>query len=164
MKLVLCCRFGDLDKNHIAIFSADGKKLREIYGSRKGRKQLIRYPYRVVKNGTNFCIVNLRRNVVAIDESEFTRWVYDGSQAKQSNAFEPFWISCAKYRNLLVPDYRNHCVHYIDKDGKLLQIILTMGQIGLMYPWGICVDDDAGQVWVGNPIKDIVIANYIKYM
>ena len=41
-------------------------------------------------------------------------------------------------------------------------MILTEEQVDLDWHWGIVVDDETGQVWVGNGKKDVTIAKYIK--
>ncbi|KAK3088885.1 hypothetical protein FSP39_024985 [Pinctada imbricata] len=160
-EIVVCMR-GQGDKNHVAVYSSDGRsKLREIRGRDGQGGHLITHPYCVVQNGQDLCVVN-GGNVVCVDERDNVRWVYDGKQAKLGRSFHPCGICVDKYNNLLVTDNRNHCVHYIDREGGLIQVILTREQTGLQYHRGICVDDDTGHVWVGNPLEKVVIAKYLK--
>ncbi|KAK3088098.1 hypothetical protein FSP39_014635 [Pinctada imbricata] len=160
---IVVCMSDEDDKNHVAVYSSDGRsKVREIRGRDGQGKHLITYPYRVVQNGQDMCVVNEYRNAVCVDERDNVRWVYDGKQANLAESFGPLGICVDKYNNLLVTDIRNHCVHYIDREGGLIQVILTREQTGLMCHWGICVDDVTGHVWVGNPLKKVVIAKYLK--
>ena len=158
-ELVLCMR-GQGNRNHIAIYSPDGSsKMREMNGSDANNKHVITDPYRVAMNDTDFCVVNYQTNVVTIDQTGVLRWIYD---ATQNQNFAPHGICCDRYRNILVSDGSSHCVHYLDRDGQLIQMILTEKQIGLTCHWGIGVDDETGQVWVGNSTKDVIIAKYLK--
>ncbi|KAK3099981.1 hypothetical protein FSP39_012923 [Pinctada imbricata] len=47
-------------------------------------------------------------------------------------------------------------------EGGLIQLIMTQEQTRLLDPLGICVDDETGQVWLGNYSGDVVIAEYLK--
>ena len=134
----------------------------EIQGRGAYNKRLITAPYRVVQNGKDICVVNQSEDVVTLDRTGNLRWVYDGNQAKLGSSFNPLGICTDKYQNLLVTDSNNHCVHYLNADGQLLQVILTREQVRLLCYWGISVDDATGQVWLGNSLKDVVIAKYIK--
>ncbi|KAK3082674.1 hypothetical protein FSP39_002300 [Pinctada imbricata] len=157
----MCMMFG----GHLAVFSPDGRsKVREIRGvDSQGNPQII-IPHRVVCNDEDLCVV-CRSKVVCVDESDNVKWVYDGKQANLRGSFNPRGICVDKYHNLLVTDYINNCVHYVDREGGLIQVIMTQEQTGLWKPWGICVDDETGQVWVGNhdgDVSDVVIAKYLK--
>ncbi|KAK3088858.1 hypothetical protein FSP39_024673 [Pinctada imbricata] len=160
---ILVCMRDQGDKNHAAVYSSDGRsKLREIRGRDGQGKHLITYPYRVVQNGQDLCVVNGESNVVCVDERDNVRWVYDGKQAKLKGSFDPSGICVDKYNNLLVTDMNNDCVHYIDREGGLIQVILTQEQTGLLFHWGICVDDVTGHVWVGNIVNKVATAKYLR--
>ncbi|KAK3082904.1 hypothetical protein FSP39_008633 [Pinctada imbricata] len=160
---IVVCMDDHGDKNHVAVYSSDARsKVRDIRGRDGQGNHLITNPYCVVQNGQNMCVVNYSTNVVCVDERDNVRWVYYGKQAKLEGSFDPCGICVDKYNNLLVTDIRNHCVHYIDREGGLIQVILTQEQIGLRGHWGICVDDDTGHVFVGNFLKNVVIAKYLK--
>ncbi|KAK3088466.1 hypothetical protein FSP39_019533 [Pinctada imbricata] len=160
---IVVCMSDQGDKNHVAVYSSDGRsKVREIRGRDGQEEHLITHPYRVVQNGQDLCVVNIRSNVVCVDERDNVRWVYDGKQAKLEGSFRPRGICVDKYNNLLVTDFKNHCIHYIDRDGGLIQVILTQELTGLHSHYGICVDDVTGHVWVGNFYKKVVIAKYLK--
>ncbi|KAK3093582.1 hypothetical protein FSP39_017692 [Pinctada imbricata] len=162
--VVVCIEGQDNKDNHIAVYSPDtGRKLREIRGIDYQGKQQITDPYRVVSNGKDLYVVNWDPGyVVCVDDRDDVRWVYDGKGAKLTKSFNPSGIYVDKYYNLLVSDYNNACVHYIDREGTLIQIILTHEQTGLTCPRGICVDDETGQVWVGNEWNNVVICKYIS--
>ncbi|KAK3092645.1 hypothetical protein FSP39_005348 [Pinctada imbricata] len=162
--VVVCMNDQDEKNSHIAVYSPDtGIKLREIRGMIGQGKQQITDPYRVVSNGKDLCVVNVDLgHVVCVDERGDVRWVYDGKEAKLSKSFDPRGVSVDRYNNLLVTDMYNNCVHYIDREGRLIQIILTQEQTGLVGQWGICVDDKIGQVWVGNGWNYVVICEYLS--
>ncbi|KAK3093923.1 hypothetical protein FSP39_021881 [Pinctada imbricata] len=161
---VVVCMSDQDRRNHLAVYSPDtSKKIREIRGMDGEGKQQITDPYRVISNGKDLCVVNDGPyNVVCVDERDDVRWVYDGEEAKLTLPFNPAEISVDKYNNLLVIDWENRCVHYIDREGKLIQIILTQEQTGLSWPFGICVDDKTGKVWVGNESTNVVICKYLS--
>ena len=100
---------------------------------------------------------------MAVNEFEGVKWVYVGTDANPYKKFSPCGICSDKYQNLLVSDSNNHCVHYIDREGLLIRVILTQGDIGLTNHWGIAIDDSTGWVWVGNPKKEVVIAKYTNW-
>ncbi|KAK3094184.1 hypothetical protein FSP39_025115 [Pinctada imbricata] len=162
--VVVCMSDQDKKNSHIAVYSPDtGKKLRGIRGMVGQGKQQITKPYRVVSNGQDLCVVNRDPDhVVCVDERGDVKWVYDGKEARLLMSFGPRGISVDKYNNLLVSDYNNHCIHYIDREGRLIQIILTQEQTGLYGPWGNCVDDKTGQVWVGGGWQNVVICKYLS--
>ena len=161
-QIVVCIR-GKEDENHLAIYTADGRsKVSEIRGTDANNKRIMSAPYRVIQNGKDFCVVNMDKNIVCVNQGGDLRWIYDGKSSGLKAPFFPRGLCCDKYHNLLVSDYRNYCVHYIDGEGQLIQVILTEDQIGLKRHWGIAVDDETGQVWVGNLGNDVVIAKYIN--
>ena len=163
MDTVAVCMNEQRDKNHVAIFTPDGKnKVSEIRGRDAKNKQVVTNLYHVVQNGEDFCVVNFDENVVCVKQTGERSWIYDGRSTDLKEQFRPRRVCCDKYHNLLVSDGNNYCVHYIDGEGHLIQVILTEKQVGMRYHWGIAVDDETGQVWVGNGNKDVTIAKYIK--
>ena len=160
---IVVCMGGQKGRDHVAIYSSDGKvKVSDMYGHNTANEQIITDPYRVVRNGTDYCIINYRRNVVTVDNSGSMKWVYDGQQAGMNTRMDPIGICCDKFKNILVSDYKNHCVHYLGREGQLIQVILTEKQVGLRYHFGIDVDNETGQVWVGNLNRALVLAKYLK--
>ena len=160
--IVVCIR-GKGDENYLAIYTADGRsKVSEVRGSDAINKRIMTNPYRVIQNGKDFCVVNMDQNIVCVTQGGDLRWIYDGQSAGLKAPFFPRGLCCDKYHNLLVSDFRNNCVHYIDGEGQLIQVMLTGDQLGLKRHWGIGVDDETDQVWVGNLGNDVVIAKYIK--
>ena len=75
--------------------------------------------------------------------------VYDGSQT-ETGKLDAWGMCMDKFRNLLISDWTNNCVHYVDRAGCLIQILLISDQHGIEAPWGIGVDDETGTVWVGG--------------
>ncbi|KAK3083235.1 hypothetical protein FSP39_017443 [Pinctada imbricata] len=132
-EVVVCLR-----GREVAVYSPDGRsKLREIRGEDSQGTPQISDPYRVVCNGKDLCVVDGDSNVVCVDESDNVRWIYDDKQVKLMKKFYPLGICVDKYHHLLVTDYNNHCVHYLNREGELIQVILTQEQTGLRWPWGI---------------------------
>ena len=160
---IAVCMSGQGKQNHVAIYTQDGRnKVSEIRRSDAENKHVVTGPYCVVQNGEDFCVVNFSKNVVCVNQTGECRWIYDGGPADIKASFSPRRVCCDRYHNLLVLDYWNYCVHYIDGEGQLIQLILTVEQVGFGYHFGIGVDDEAGQVWIGNTRKDVAIAKYIK--
>ena len=156
------CMSGHGDRNHMAVYSADGKsKVRDIVVKNYKGKQLLTDPYRVVINGENISVLNYGSNVVTSGQDGKVRWVYDGSQAKHGKLVA-VGMCIDKFYNLLISDYDNSRVHYVDREGVLIQILLTGEQHGVECPWGIGVDDEAGRLWVRTHEKKIMVVEYLK--
>ncbi|KAK3092573.1 hypothetical protein FSP39_004532 [Pinctada imbricata] len=158
------CMSDQGERNHVALYSPDtGRKLLEIRGMNGRGKQQITYPYCVASNGKDLCVVNVNPNhIVCVDERGYVRWLYDGKDAILTKSVYLCGVSVDKYNNLLVTDYNNECVHYIDREGMLIQIILTQEQNGLSRPRGICVDDKIGHLWVGSASQNVIIYKYLS--
>ena len=158
-EIVVCMR-GQGDKNHIAVYSPDGKrKVSGVRGRGTDNVNLITWPYRVVQIGEDFCVVNYGGNVVSVDRTGRVRWVYDGRVANLGS-FSPMGICSDKYHNVLLTDYYNNCVYCLDREGQLIQLILTEKQVGMWGHYSITVDKETGMVWVGNRDRGVVIASY----
>ena len=154
---------GQGDKNHVAVYSPDGKsKIREITVKGDQGRQLLTDPVSVVMNGKDFSVLNYSSNVVTFDQSGKVMWVYDGSQADRGVRFGPRGLCVDKFCNLLVSDCGRHCVHYVDREGVLLKLLLTREQHGIQYPWGISVDNETEKVWVGNYSGKVWVAKYLN--
>ena len=160
---IAVCMNGQRDENHVAIYTHDGRsKVSEIRGSDAEKKHVVTTPYSIVQNGEDFCVVNFCENVVCLTQTGECRWIYDGRSADLKEPFRPRGVCCDKYQNLLVSDYNNDSVHYLDGEGQLIHVILTEEQVGWEGHWAIGVDDETGQVWVGSGYEDVIIAKYIK--
>ena len=146
---IVVCISGQVDENHIAIYLPDGKKkLRKIVITDYNGRQLLTIPCRIAMNGEGISVLNFSVNVVTADQQGKVRWVYDGSQAKMGQAdFVGMYVN--QLSNLLISDKSNHCVHYVDREVGLIQILLTRDIHGIDSPWGIGVDDETGKVWLG---------------
>ena len=148
---IVVCMSGKGDQNHVAIYSPDGKrKVREIVVKDSKGKQLLTNPLRVVMNGEDISIGNYGSNVVTTGQDGSLRWVYDGEDAKLGKAIAARGLCIDKFRNLLISDYNNHCVHYVNREGGLIQILLTRDQHGIGWTYGIGVDTETGYAWVGS--------------
>ena len=90
------------------------------------------------------------------------RWVYDGLQVHREGRFTPHGMCLDKFCNLLISDCDKHCVHYVDREGVLIQLLLTREQHGIDGPQGIGVDNETGKVWVGNDSKKVWVAKYFN--
>ena len=147
---IVLCMAGRRDGNHVAVYSPDGKeRVREIVVIGEQGKDMLTNPRRVVMNGECIAVMNYNSNVVACDEYGKIRWVYDGSQAQSGKLFA--WGMCVdKFCNLLISDWRNGCVHYVNRAGGLIQTLLTKDQHGIEKPRGIGVGDETGTIWVGG--------------
>ena len=145
---IVVCMVGD--ENHVAVYSPDGKKqVRKIVVKDDKGNQLLTHPYRVVMNGEYISVMNDGSIVMTCDEDGKVVWVYDGSQTEVWKLFAT-GMCVDKFRNLLISDWENNCVHYVDRDGGLIKILLTRDQHGIDFPFGIGVDDETGTVWVGG--------------
>ena len=139
------------EENHLSVFSTDGKTfIRKIECKNTQKKQMFVDPERVVTNGEDISVMNRMSNVVTCDQSGNVKWVYDGSQAKLNGKFEAYGMCIDKFCHLIVSDGKNNCVHYVDRNGGLIQLLLTRAQHGIKLPWGIGVDDETGSIWLGS--------------
>ena len=147
---IVVCMAAQGDGNHVVVYSPDGKKpLRRIVVKDDKGKQLLTDPYRVVVNGEYISVMNYGSNVVTCDEDGKVRWVYGGSRTGLDKLYA-MGMCVDKFCNLFISDWDNICVHYVDRAGGLIQILLTRQQHGIHYPMGVGVDDDTGTVWVGG--------------
>ena len=55
-----------------------------------------------------------------------------------------------KIKTFLATDQNNDCVHCLDREGQLIQLILTEKQVGWTGYRNITVDKEAGLLWVGS--------------
>ena len=114
---------------------------------------------RLVVNGTDITF-SVDLAVVTIEQDGKIKWEYDGSQANLGQMFKPHGICVDMSHNLLISDFDNNCVHYVDREGVLIQILLTQEQHGIERPNGIGVDE-TGRVWVGSNDNNVYIAEYL---
>ena len=146
---IVVCMAGQGEKNHVSVYSSDCEmKIRKIVGKYHKGRQLLIDPYRVVMSGEDISVLNYAFNVVSTSQNGKVRWVYDGTQTGKVE-MNAVGICVDKLLNHLISDWSNHCVHYVDRSGALIQILLTRNQYGIEHPWGIGVDW-SGKVWVGS--------------
>ena len=122
-------------------------KVIEVKGE-KGEQMLIN-PFRVVVNGSDITILNLKSHVVTADQNGKVKWVFDGSKIKKKE-FHFYGICVDKLGHLLISDMTNNCVYHVDREGGLLKRLLTQEQHGIKLPWGIGVDGEKGTIWLGS--------------
>ena len=147
---IVVCMSGQATKNHVQVYSPDGKfKLRKMEDTRYKEKQLLVDPYRVVKNDKNISVLNYGSNVVTVGLDCKVGVLYSGSHACERQFFA-VGMCVDRMLNYMISDWNNHCVHYVDRSGGLIRLLLTRDQHGIERPWGIGVDDGSRKVWVGS--------------
>ena len=65
------------------------------------------------------------------------RFKYTGPPSTPEESFLPRGITTDSRGNILISDYKNHCIHIIDQEGHFLRFIHNCGLQG---PYVICVD------------------------
>jgi hypothetical protein len=90
----------------------------------------------VCENGnSDVCVSNADdRCVVVVDSSGALRYKYNGGPQSE---FEPGFLCCDRQCNILISYKIEHCIHIINKDGRLLLLVDR-----LMGPVGIFVDEN----------------------
>jgi hypothetical protein len=153
------------DRKCVAVYSKDGKLLREI-GPQLGPKTQFQRLYRVAVNGNgDLCVSDNdgdsdSKSVIIMDGSGNIRATYTGppDTVTLEEAFNPRGICCDRYNHIMVADVSNSCVHMLDGDGHFLQILLSESD-GLYEPWSVAVDP-AGHLWVGDGNYRIRVYSY----
>ena len=160
---LLVCMAGKGGDNHVAVYSPDGKQIqRKIVVQDDQGKQMLTVPRGVVMNGEYISVLNLGSNVVTCDEDGKVRWVYDGSQTEMGK-LDAMGMCIDKFDNFLISDYEHHCVHYVDREGGLIQILLTGYKHGIDRPLGIGVDNETGKVWVAGGDNIMWVFQYLQH-
>ena len=157
------CMAGQGDQNHVAIYSPDGKrKVREIVIEDSKGKRLLIDPHRVVMNGEDISVLDNGSNVVTAGQDGTLRWVYDGADAKLGK-ISAQGLCVDKFCNLLISDHNNDCVDYVNREGGLIQILMARAQHGIDRPWGIGVDNETGDAWIGSEFcRNIWVFKYLR--
>ena len=159
---IVVCMASQGDKNHVAVYSPDGKrKIKEIFVKDRQGNQMLTNPTRLVMLGKDLSVINHQSNVVTFTQDGALQWVYTGSGIGQTK-FAPVGLCIDEFFNILISDIDNHCIHYVDDLGSLIQILLTKGQHGIEKPFGIGVDNDTGLVWIGMICKKLAVVKYLK--
>ena len=96
--------------------------------------------------------------LVAVGVDGELRFEYCG----QGKTFSPAYVCSDWMGQILITDIDNHKVHILDKEGQLLQHVLTSQ---LMYPNTIDVDRE-GNIWVGEEVDTrrgcVKVAKYLQ--
>ena len=159
---IVVCMAGMGKHNHLAVYSHDGKKKIKVIKVVDSRgKQMLTDPYRVVMNGENISVMNWMSNVVTTSQDGTLRWIYDGSQT-QTGTLGARGLCVDNLNHILISDFVNQLVHYIDRNGGLIRILLTRNQHGIERPWGIGVDKVSGTIWVGSLNGKVWVDRYCR--
>ena len=159
---IVVCMSAQSDKNHVAVYSPDGKrKIKEIFVKDGQGKQLLTDPIRVVMLGKDLSVNNNESNVVTTTQIGAFRWVYSGSEIEKKE-FCPVGMCADKFLNLLISDINNDTIHCVNREGSLIRILLTGEQHSIETPFGIGVDNDTGLVWIGMASSKLAVVKYFN--
>ena len=129
------------DKNHVAVYSFDGKTKINEYGITDERgSQMLIDPTRVVEvDGKYFAILNNKYNVILVDHSGKIKWEYSGSRVGQGvkAKYIPQGLCVDSFGHLFISDRANGCIHCVDKEGKLIKRLTPQENLGVKWPCGI---------------------------
>lgn len=118
---------GTSQKNTIQ-FDDDGKPL--YSGNNKTK-------YITENKNLDICVADSGAGaVVVVNFNGKFRFRYTGhSSEKRRNPFTPYGITSDSQSQILTADFKNHCIHILNENGKFLLYIENVKS-----PWGLCVD------------------------
>ena len=152
---IVVCLGEQRTNNHVAMFSAKGKtRIRKITVRDSAGRGQMSDPTRVVMNGEDITLLNWNYSVITFDLDGRLKWVYDGYQHRRlyGGIFNPRGLCIDKNGNLLISDTDGCCIHYVDRDGHLLRMLLTEKEHGIKYPCELGLDDETGKLWIGTEV------------
>nr|XP_034312026.1 uncharacterized protein LOC117684363 [Crassostrea gigas]XP_034312027.1 uncharacterized protein LOC117684363 [Crassostrea gigas] len=132
-------------------YNKTGEEIQNIQRDNKGQ-ELYSTPHYITENiNGDICTSDLDKYaVVAVNKSGKYRFSYTG----RGSEFLPFGIYTDLLGHIIVCDGHSDTINIVDQDGQFLSLLLTKQQ-GIMYPPGLCVDDEnnlhVGQ-WGSNTV------------
>ncbi|KAK3099686.1 hypothetical protein FSP39_008005 [Pinctada imbricata] len=103
---------------------------------------------------------NNKRQLMIMDQQGIPLKVYRGGDNVESNTFYPLGTVCDRYGHIIVTDWNNDSVHLLDKNGNLMQYLLTEND-EFSSPSALALDR-AGNVWIGNAVGRIRVYQYLS--
>ena len=86
----------------------------------------------------DICVADwFARAVIVVSADGELRFRYTGFPHDFEEQFQPFDVTTDSQAKILTTDFRNHCIHILDKDGHFLGYI---NKCDLHDPRGLCVD------------------------
>ncbi|XP_078309522.1 uncharacterized protein LOC144617928 [Crassostrea virginica] len=92
------------------------------------------------------------KTVTMVDRTGRVRFRYDGTPTGIKKSFDPIGIVTDSLSQIIVSDFKNDCIHIIDKNGKFLKCVENCG---LHKPWILSVDSE-GRLWVALAVEDAI--------
>uniref|UniRef100_A0A8W8LRX9 B box-type domain-containing protein n=1 Tax=Magallana gigas TaxID=29159 RepID=A0A8W8LRX9_MAGGI len=134
-----------------------GTEIQNIQRDNKGQV-LYSYPRYITENiNGDVCVSDYNKHaVVVVDKSGQHRFSYTG----QGSGLGPYGICTDVLGHILVCDDISATVHFLDKDGQFLSLLLTPQQ-GVDYPLSVCVDDE-NNLWVGQLTNTVTVYKYLQ--
>ncbi|XP_065938679.1 tripartite motif-containing protein 3 [Magallana gigas] len=134
-----------------------GTEIQNIQRDNKGQV-LYSYPRYITENiNGDVCVSDYNKHaVLVVDKSGQHRFSYTG----QGSGLGPYGICTDVLGHILVCDDISETVHFLDKDGQFLSLLLTSQQ-GVDYPLSVCVDDE-NNLWVGQLTNTVTVYKYLQ--
>ena len=125
-------------------YSKTGNEIQNIQRDAEGQ-ELYLYSNYITENINGDICTSDKDAVVVVNKSGQHRFSYTG----QRSGFGPCGICTNILGHILVCDTISEYVHQLDQDGKFLSYFLLLPKQKVMYPRGVCVDDE-NNLFVGQ--------------